>query len=95
MYRDGEIGKRGNYFYFIRKFRKFNYIDIFHKDGSFNNVKRGSRPQLRWFDSWLGMVATSLLYIYNLGSWMSGLVSGLQNQPHPFESGTALSDLYF
>ena len=28
--------------------------------------------------------------VYNLGRWMSGLVSGLQNQPRLFEPGTAL-----
>ena len=27
-----------------------------------------------------------------LGRWMSGLVSGLQNQPRLFESGTALNN---
>lgn len=29
-----------------------------------------------------------------LGRWMSGLVSGLQNQPRLFESGTALNNLW-
>lgn len=31
--------------------------------------------------------------VYNLGRWMSGLVSGLQNQPRLFESGTALNTI--
>ena len=31
--------------------------------------------------------------VYNLGRWMSGLVSGLQNQPRLFEPGTALASV--
>ena len=57
----------------FKSYMNLTYIDIFCKDGSFDNVKRGSRPQTGKFDSCQCMVAKSLSYIYNLGRWSSGL----------------------
>lgn len=39
----------------------------------------------------MAMLERDIVIDFYLGSWMSGLVSGLQNQPHPFESGTTLN----
>lgn len=77
--------------YFIRKLHEFNYIDIFCKDGSFDDVKRGSRSQIGKFDSSQCMVAISLSYIYNLGLGQVGLCASLQNLLARFDSGRALN----
>ena len=67
------------------------YIDILHEDGSFDNVKRGSKPQTGKFDSSQCMVAKSLSYIYNLGLGQVGLCTSLQNLLAGFDSRRALN----
>lgn len=81
MYRGGEKGKRGDYLYcFIRC-----YMNFLHGVSKIIGWIAQAVNLWRWgFESVLTPIKV------NLGSWMSGLVTSLQNWAGQFDSGTTL-----